>query len=61
MTAKVLTPMGEVVHCSTYRSLTPQEFADAVEQGRLKRTAEEKWGLDLARGQLTEFSLDDTP
>ncbi len=32
MTAKILTPTGKVVYCSTYRPLTPKELADPIEQ-----------------------------
>ncbi len=56
--------MGKVVHRSTYRALTPEEIADPVEQDRMKdflRTAEERWGRHLARGQLEEVGLIDTP
>ncbi len=31
MAAKVLTPTGKLVHCSTYRPLTSEELADPVE------------------------------
>ncbi len=64
MTAKILTHTGEVVHCSTYRLLTPEKIADLVEQERMKaflQTAEERWGKHLARGQLEEVGLIDTP
>ncbi len=64
MTAKILTPTGEVVHRSTYRLLTPEEIADPVEQDRMKdflRMAEDWWGRHLARGQLEEVGLLDTP
>ncbi len=30
ITAKILTPTGEVVHPSTYRPLMPEEIADPV-------------------------------
>ncbi len=36
MTAKTLTPMGEVVHRNTYRQLTPKEFADPVKRNHMK-------------------------
>ncbi len=63
MTAKILTPTGEVVHRSTYRPLTPKELADPVEQDNMKtflRMAEEQWGNRLVRGQLEEVGLIDT-
>ncbi len=36
MTTKILTLTGEVVHCSTYRPLTPEELADPVKQDHMK-------------------------
>ncbi len=64
MTTKILTPTGEVVHRSTYRPLTPEEIADPVQQDCMKdflRMAEDRWGRHLARGQLEEVGLIDTP
>ncbi len=64
MTTKILTPMGKVVHCSTYRLLMPKELADPVEQDRMNAflgIAEERWGNCLVRGQLEEVGLIDTP
>ncbi len=64
MTAKILTPTGKVVHRSTYRQLTPEEFAYPVEEDCMKaflQTAEERWGNHLARGQLEGVGLIGTP
>ncbi len=36
MTAKILTPMGKVVYCSTYRKITLKKFSDPVEQNNMK-------------------------
>ncbi len=64
MTAKILTLMGKVVHCSTYRLLMPKELADPVEQDRMEallQAAEDLWGNRLVRGQLEEVGLIHTP
>ncbi len=53
ITAKILTPTGEVVHRSTYRLLMHKELADPVERDCMKaflQTAKERWGRHLARG-----------
>ncbi len=64
MTAKILTPTGEVVHCSTYRMLMYKELADPVKQDCMKaflQMSVEQWGNHLVRGQLEEVGLIDTP
>ncbi len=63
MTAKILTPMGKVVHHITYRLLTPEELVDPVKQDHMKtflRTTEEWWGNRLVKGHLEEVGLIDT-
>ncbi len=64
MTAKILTPTCKVFHCGTYRPLMPEEIADPVKQENMKaflRMAEEWWDRHLARGQLEEVGLIETP
>ncbi len=64
MTAKISTPTGDVVHRSTYRLLMHKELADPVKQDHMKAflwTVEERWGRHLARGQLEEVGLIDSP
>ncbi len=64
MTTKILTPTGKVVHCSTYRPLTPEELADPVEQDHMTAilwAAGEQWCTHLARGQLNQVGLVNTP
>ncbi len=64
MTAKILTPMGKVIHRSTYRPLMPNELTDPVKQDCMTAlfwTAEEWWGNHLVRGQLEEVGLIDMP
>lgn len=56
--------MGEILHHSTYRPLTPEECANLVEQDFMKTflwTAENRWGMHLAQGQLVVIGIDDTP
>ncbi len=64
MTIKILTPVGEVVHSSTYKLLMPEELAESDEQDCMKsflQMAENWWGTCLARGQLDQVSLIDMP
>ncbi len=64
MTGKILTPTGKVVHHSTCRLLMPKAIADPVKQDLMKaflRMAEEQWGKHLARRQLEEVGLINTP
>ncbi len=64
MTAKILTPTGKVVHCSTYRPLSPEELVDPVKQDHMKAfllMAEEQWGTCLVRRQLEEVGLINMP
>ncbi len=44
MTAKILTLMGKVVHCSIYRPLIPEELADPVKQDHMKGLSTDSWG-----------------
>ncbi len=63
MKAKILTPTGNIVHCSTYRPLTPKACRP-VKQDHMEAflwTAEKLWGICLARGQFEEVGLIDTP
>ncbi len=63
MKAKILTPTGKVVHCSTYRPLTPKACRP-VKQDHMEAflwTAEKLWGICLARGQFEEVGLINTP
>ncbi len=62
ITTKILTSTGKVVHCSTYRLLTPEEIADPIKQDHIKaflQMAEELWGNCLVRGLLVEVGLID--
>ncbi len=55
MTAKILTPMGNVVHCSMYRPLTFEDPAYPVKKDCKKAIlwiAEYWWGSHLAKSQL---------
>ncbi len=60
ITAKILTPTGKVVHCSTYRLLMPEGLADHVDEDHMnafKLMAKEQWGTSLVKGQLEEVGL----
>ncbi len=64
MTAKILTPTGEIVHHSTYRPLFSIEITDTVDQNCKKTflcTAAEQWGTYLTRRHLTQVVLENTP
>ncbi len=64
MTAKILTLLDAVVHCSKYRLLNPKELADAVEQDCTKdflQTATNHWDKCLAKVHLEEVGIMDTP
>ncbi len=58
MTAKILTPTGKIVHCSTYRPLTPEKLADFNIHDIMKAFLQ--WGTCLTKEQLEEVGLVNT-